>query len=460
MSIPGDNAAGHAGSAAGSGAEELKARVCAAIDAAAGRITGLSDDIMRHPEVGYRETRTAGVVAEAFGALGLKPETGLARTGVKARMSGRSAGPTVGVLGELDSLIVPDHPYADPETGAAHACGHNAQIASMVGAGIGLGAVMGDLDGDVVLFAVPAEECLETDWRFALRDRGEIHHTAGKAELIRRGHFDDVDLAMLTHAGPATPPLAIGGSGNGSLVKRVRFRGRSAHAGASPWAGVSSYKAATVAIAAIDAHREMFRDGENIRVHHLITSSGAAVSAIPAVTEMEMMIRARSVEAMQEVSERVDRALRGGALAMGADVDIDTAVSFLPFEDDAPLASLAVPNARALVGDRLEIAGGNFGASTDMGDLGRVMPVFQPFAASGTDAPFHGNVFHTADHHAAAVVPAKLMAMTAVDLLVNGAAAARDVLARSGPKLSRAEFVALHDSLARSETFRGGLSEG
>ncbi|MCX4094927.1 amidohydrolase [Nocardia sp. alder85J] len=437
---------------------ELKARVCAAIDREAGRIVELCDDILRHPETGYRETRTAALVADRFTAMGLTPQTGLARTGVKARLRGRAPGPTAAVLGELDSLLIPGHPYADPVTGAAHACGHNAQIASMIGAGLGLAPVMGELDGDVVLFAVPAEECIEVGWRMSLRDKGEIHYTAGKAELIAAGHFDDVDLAMLTHTGVAEPPLAFGMRGNGSLVKRVRFHGRSAHAGGMPWAGISSYKAATVAIAAIDAHREFFRDTDAVRVHHLITHSGDSVSAIPARTELEMLIRARTIDAMRDASARVDRALRGGALAMGADVEITTAVSFLPFQDDAPLAELTAGTASALlgaaaVGHLAEATGG----STDMGDLGTVMPVVHPLAASGCATPFHGSEYVTADPVAAAVVPAKVMACAVVDLLADGAGAARSVIERSGPKLSREEFVRLHESLSSSEYFRGGL---
>lgn len=85
--------------------------------------------------------------------------------------TGRSAGPTVAIMGELDSLIVASHPYADPQTHAAHTCGHNAMIGSMLGAGFGLDKVMDQLDGDVVLFAVPAEEGIELEYRLGLRER-------------------------------------------------------------------------------------------------------------------------------------------------------------------------------------------------------------------------------------------------------------------------------------------------
>ena len=112
--------------------DEAKRETVAAIEAAAEDIYALARDILAHPEPGYREERTAGVVAAAFERLGLAPRGGLALHGVRATLAGRSAGPRAAVLGELDSLIVPDHPHADPITGAAHACGHHGQVAAMI----------------------------------------------------------------------------------------------------------------------------------------------------------------------------------------------------------------------------------------------------------------------------------------------------------------------------------------
>ena len=215
------------------GKAELKARVCAEIERRAEDIVRISEHIMRHPESGFREVRTAQYVCGELDRMGLAYRSGLALTGVKARMSGRTSGPTVGILGELDSLIVSDHPYADPVTGAAHACGHFAQIASMLGAGMGLQPVMGQLDGDVVLFAVPAEECIEVDWRIGLREQGKLEFIVGKAELIRLGEFDDVDMITITHTpARADGSLAtVGDTHNGCVVKRARFLGRADQAG-------------------------------------------------------------------------------------------------------------------------------------------------------------------------------------------------------------------------------------
>jgi len=85
----------------------------------------------------------------------------------------------------MDAVVSPQHPSANPLTGAAHACGHNAQIATMLGAAIGLtaGNALQELDGDVVFMAVPAEEFVELEYREKLRDEGKIKFFSGKQEL-------------------------------------------------------------------------------------------------------------------------------------------------------------------------------------------------------------------------------------------------------------------------------------
>jgi amidohydrolase len=433
--------------------EELKARVCEEIDIHSDRIVAIADEILRTPETGFREVRTARRVVQEFDAMGLTCREGLAHTGVQARMRGGSSRRTVAVLGELDALPVPDHPFADPITGAAHACGHNAQVASMIGAGLGLQAVIEQLAGDVVLFAVPGEECVELDWRLRRRDAGELEFVAGKAELLRLGAFDDVDLALMTHAGIGDVtghPRSM----NGALVKRARFRGRASHAGAAPWDGVNAFKALTLALAAIDAQRETFRDEDAVRVHQLVSHAGEAENVVPAGAQMQMMIRARTIDAMHDASGKVDRALRAGALALGAEVEISTMAAYLPMNVDEPLASLVHDNVLSVcTADHVVRDAGHLSGSTDLGDLSHVMPVVHPMAASGNSAPFHSSGYYVSDPVRAAVNPAKFMAMTVVDLLCDDAAEAERVIERSGPKLTRDQYVATRRAFDGEETF-------
>src|SRR5207302_1022371 len=126
------------GDAAGDGAgrcplDEREQREYAAIDRRAEEIVGLGERIRKHPELGFKEVKTARLIEETLAGLGLKPKTGLGLTGVRAEAPGRAGdGPTFALLGELDALVVAGHPDGDPATGAAHACGHNAQVAALM----------------------------------------------------------------------------------------------------------------------------------------------------------------------------------------------------------------------------------------------------------------------------------------------------------------------------------------
>src|SRR5438094_285538 len=241
--------------------DELKQRVNAAIEANAERIVALGERIRRQPELGFKEVKTAALVADVFREIGLAPKTGLALTGVRADVAGGAGpGPTFAVMGELDGLVVQGHPEADTATGAAHACGHNAQVAGMLGAAIGLTATkaMEHLAGRVAFFAVPAEEGGDLEWRLEQVRAGRLELLGGKCELLRLGHLDDVDLAMMIHTTPRAEDgaVAIPRSNNGRFGKTVRFVGKAAHAGAAPHTGVNALYAAHIALMGINAVRE------------------------------------------------------------------------------------------------------------------------------------------------------------------------------------------------------------
>ena len=156
--------------------EALKRRTCEEIEKRKDEIIEIGNDIFTHPELGYKEFRTSDIVGSMFKKMGLSYEEGLAITGKKARVRGRDHRLNVCIMGELDSVLCPNHPHADPKTGAAHSCGHNGQVASMLGAGFGLvfSGAMDSLDGDVTLMGVPSEEYVEIEYRNSLRLAGKI----------------------------------------------------------------------------------------------------------------------------------------------------------------------------------------------------------------------------------------------------------------------------------------------
>src|SRR5260370_7782358 len=179
--------------------ETLKQSICAAIDRNAERIIALGERIRRHPELGFKEFKTARLAEETFSELGLKPRGGLALTGVRAEAAGAKDGPTFALLGELDGLVVAGHPIADPETGAAHACGHNAQMAGLLGAAMGLleARAFEHLAGRVVFFAVPAEEYGDVEWRFHQARAGPPPFLRPHPTLAPPGHSHNSDPPAL-----------------------------------------------------------------------------------------------------------------------------------------------------------------------------------------------------------------------------------------------------------------------
>jgi amidohydrolase len=431
-------------------ANDVKAAVSRAIDMRAGTIESIGRQIFAAPELGFKEQRTARVVADYLAQFGLRCETGLGLTGVKAVVETGAAGPTVAVLGELDSLLVWEHAQHDANTGAAHACGHNLQIAAMLGAAFGLfeSGVLPSLAGRIAFMAVPAEEFVEIEQRLQFRAEGRLEFLAGKQEMLRVGAFDDVDMAMMIHAttNPSEGRLGVGGTTNGMVAKFIRYIGRATHASA-PQKAINALYAAHVALAAINALRETFDDEERIRVHPIITRGGDIVSAIPADVRMETFVRGATTPAIEAAHRKIDRALQAGALALGARLELTTVPGYLPMHQDPNLMALFRRNAEVLVGaDNVGHVGHRTGG-TDMGDLGHVMPVLHSFTA-GVSGTIHGADFAIDDYAAAAVIPAKALAMTVADLLADGAASARGVLDSFQPQFTRSGYLAFMRSLA------------
>ena len=428
--------------------EVLKAKVCAAIDAYADKIRELADDIAREPELGFKEVKTAAKVAAYMRELGLEPETGLAINGVKGRAKGAKEGPTAAVLGELDAVGCPDSCMADPMTGAAHACGHNLQIATMLGAATGImkSGVMEHLAGDAVFFGVPAEEYIEIEYRKKLMEAGKIHFLSGKGQLIYEGAFDDIDMAMQMHADKnmPRPTVSIGDSSNGFVGKTVRYVGKTAHAADAPDEGINALNAAMLGLMGINALRETFRENDVVRVHPIITKGGDFVNSVPADVRMELYVRAKTMEAIEKTHTRVDAALKAGGDAVGAQTIVETLPGMLPLNCNKRMNELMVENS-LLVNPDVDIKdAGHFSASTDMGDVSHLMPVIHPFIG-GTNGLLHTADFHVEDFNAAVLLPAKAFAMMLVDLLYDDAKEAKAILADFKPVLAKEEYISKLD---------------
>jgi len=432
--------------------DTLKQSVCRCIDENRDRIIGWSQEIAAHPELGYKETRTAALVRDALAAFGLPIREKIAVTGVEGLLTGANPGPTLLIMGELDSVINRDFPAADPVTGAAHLCGHHLQVGMMLGAALGLTAADAGahLSGKIRFLGVPAEEFIEIEERLRMREEGKIRYLGGKQELVHLGYLAEVDMAMLFHAHSQLTgrKILFGGSGNGFMAKSIQFRGKAAHAGGAPHEGINALNAACLAIINIHVQRETFRDDDSIRVHPIITKGGDVVNVVPPDVRMEPYVRGRRVEAILDASKKVDRAIRAGADAVGAQAFIRNISGYLTVLQNEDLSNLARANAISLAGEEGVGEAGFQGGSTDMGDLSHLIPTIQPYVG-GIQGLLHSAGCQVIDYEAALIDPAKVMAMTAIDLLFGDAAEAKQVIAKFHPAMTSAQYLAFLEEMGK-----------
>jgi amidohydrolase len=422
--------------------EELKQQVCQEIDLNKAAIIAIGNKIFNHPELGFKEWDTAKLAADQLKALGLSCEEGLAITGVKACVNGKQSKAKVMIMGELDAVVCPLHPSADPITGAAHSCGHNSQIAAMLGAAIGLTPFRKHLDGDLVFTAVPAEEYVELEYRERLKQDGKIEFFGGKQEFIRLGVLDGIDLGMMihSHAGVEERRFLLNCESSGFVGKIIRFSGKEAHAGAEPFAGINALNAAALSLMAINAQRETFKDADRIRVHPIITKGGDLVNIIPADVRMETYVRGRNIAAVVSASKKVNRALQGSAMAIGATVEIKEIPGYLPLIQNEPLNTFFGENAKQLLGPEAVLTGYELMGATDAGDISSIMP-FMHISTGGYSGTAHSQNFTICDEEMAYVMPAKAMALTTIDLLWDGAKEALKIKENHPPKFNKQSYL-------------------
>lgn len=432
--------------------EELKQKVCDAIDKRAEDIMSFGTSVFNEPELGYKETKTSAKVQEAMDKLGIPYTTGWGITGVKGRLTGKHSKRTVAVMGELDSIVCRRHPSADPVTGAAHCCGHFIQISDMLGVAMALkdAGAMDYLGGDVVFFAVPSEECIEIEYRKKLMDEGKIHFFGGKQEIILQGGFDDIDAAMEMHAYSTDDPegnIILNGGMSGFITKLIEYHGKAAHAAGQPHLGVNALNACMLGIMGVNALRETFQEKDHVRFHPIITSGGDLVNVVPDLVRMESYVRAVSADAMKFYNDRINRALRAGADAIGATCEIKDMPGYLPMEQDKALGKICEANADAIFGKEHVDTNPPFNAgSTDVGDICNLMPCIHPHVGCVHGA-LHSAEFELFQKQAAYIKTTKVMAMTVIDLLYDDAQGLEDILKDYKPRMTKEQYLAYMDSL-------------
>lgn len=423
--------------------DETGQRILRLIDVHKDQIIAFAEDIAAHPEPGYEEFCTAGKTAEVLKNLGYKVTEHLARTGVKGTKSIKE-GPSLTVIGELDAIGCHSHPNANPVTGVAHACGHHAQMAAMIGCAIAMADpdVQKCLAGTVNFLAVPAEEYIDADKRARLKKEG-IEFCCGKSEMIRTGVFDDTDIALTTHVHmvPVEEDFYLGNPAcNGYSAERVTVRGKAAHGAIDPWNGVNALSITTSAIQMMGLMRETFREEDHVRLHNVIRKAGDVINSVPDEAIVETKVRAASLDKICEITDMVNRAYAGSAYAFGGKIEMEKLQGYMP------IIPRAADNALIEAADDLglnyrTVQKGDFNnACTDVGDLSHLVPVVN-FTFKGFAGKLHGADFKITDPEKAYILPAKLLALTVYKLLKNGGQEAKKITKSYTPVFNKESYI-------------------
>jgi len=390
--------------------------------------------IWAHPETGFREWKTSAYLENIFESLGyilVKPKD---IPGFYADLDTGRPGPRVLIMGEMDALICRNHPEA--VNGTAHACGHHAQCAALVGVAAALksdGALDG-LSGSIRLMAVPAEELIEVEYRESLRQNGIIKYFGGKVEFMYHGYMDNVDLAFMVHtSADENFDFICKRGGNGCVAKCITVKGVAAHAGSSPHHGVNVLYAAEIGMQAVNAIRETFKEEDYIRVHPIITEGGASVNIIPSEVKIESYVRGASMGCITDINHKVNRAFAAGAVALGARLHILDRPGYSPLINDINLMKVAKSCMETLAGSgRVNFTKVWNTACTDMGDISCVMPAIHPYAA-GASGVGHGDNYSINDPERACVNSAKAQVLIIEALLKDNAAKAKSIIKKARP---------------------------
>ena len=382
-------------------------KILAAIDEASASCRGVSQKIWDFKEPGQQELKSAELLKEELARLGFKvtgdlkvPEDlvkdGISKTGFKAEMAGKGAGPTVYIMLEYDAL---------PN---GHACGHNLIATSGLLAAAGLAKVMKDTPGRVVVIGTPDEE------------RGSMG--GGKVALLEGGHFDGADVVFITHA-----------NDRWSLDQRFlamkratfTFKGKSSHAAASLHKGVNALRGVLLTFNCVDSLREHLR--QDVRIHGIVTKGGTAVNVVPELAQAEFACRALDTATMENAYAKIVNCAKAAELGTG---------TTLEFKEPrvALKAPITVPPLLAEVETSLNtlgIAKSQFRSSDEFGssDLGMVSYAYPTVNLTFKIAPDgtagHSDALREAANSdegwKATIIAGKAVALSAYDMLTNPA---------------------------------------
>ena len=307
----------------------------------AGDVVALRRDLHAEPELGLENPRTQALVLDALDGLPLEVRTGTGLTSVVADLVGATDGPTVLLRADTDALPMTedtDLEFRSTIDGRAHACGHDAHTAMLVGAARVLAARRNELQGRVRFMFQPGEEGF-----------------AGARLMIDEGVLDNVDRAFALHVSPnqrvGTASCRPGPLLAGDTSITVTVRGHGGHA-STPHLATDPIPATAAIITALQTTvtREVdVFDPAVLTIAHVV--AGTTSNVIPETALFEGTIRCISERTRTRIREAVARTIRGVAEAHGCTVDIEMVDGYPVTLNDVGEAARFAEVCRATLGE-------------------------------------------------------------------------------------------------------------
>ncbi|MDQ2089847.1 M20 aminoacylase family protein [Marimonas arenosa] len=329
-------------------------------------LTGIRRDLHAHPELGFEEVRTSGVVANLLESWGIKTHREIGKTGVVGIIEGARAGRTIGLRADMDALPIEEEtnlPYRSTNPGVMHACGHDGHTTMLLGAARYL-AETRDFAGKVVLIFQPAEEGL-----------------GGARAMLADGLFErfPCDEVYGLHNWPGAPQNRVGilpgVAMAGADFFDIRVIGRGSH-GARPHDSRDPLLAASALVQALQSIVSRNLDPQDAAVVSVTQfHSGAAYNVIPNEAVISGTARMFTDEVRAHIRTRIQDIADGVAAAHGVTVEVDIRDIFTPLVNNAQLSEDFADIARDVVGDENVLLGGTpVTGSEDFADMLNTVP--------------------------------------------------------------------------------------
>jgi amidohydrolase len=308
----------------------------------------LRQDFHMHPELGFREIRTGGIVAKELEALGIEVTKGVGKTGVVGLLEGAKPGPTLLIRFDMDALPIVEETgaeYASTNPGMMHACGHDGHTAIGLTVAKMLHSRREELAGTVKFCFQPSEE-------------GNNGEDVGGAEMMMRdGVLDNpkVDMSLSLHLWNEKPLGWLGIAGGpvmaGAEIFNIKITGRGGH-GAIPQKTIDPVVAAAQIINALQTIvSRNVAPLDTAVVSVTSVNAGTAFNVIPQTAELTGTIRTFDIGVRQRVLERFEQVARGVGEALGCHVDVEVKRMTPALINDVVITSKVQATARRILSE-------------------------------------------------------------------------------------------------------------